>query len=541
MSYPRKLHILIIEDEQDPIDGYRQLLQSFRSEGFLSVEPTIARSYADACQFIESPHIFHVVILDLNLPVTNKEQPGGGPGPGQQLLELLAQRQTYPIPVLLVVTGKIGLTRLTDLQSRLTHDFWYGAMVNKGPDVPDDLRKGLQKALDYVDVGIHLADAGREWFPTISPCEEDLLRRCVLSQQSCLGVDLEWWGAEVGPSLSRPTIDAGPTKVLMGRFILDDGMEYSRPTFFKFEPEGNAAFACRDVGILDQKLSHVKVKYSHSARGRCLLVTQSVTDSRPIPLDRLLRDDPADVLPQLPHLVGDIAGQLEQLGRCTDDQIPAKDLLWKHHNRGNIEKAWALPDVRQIIRSGSGSPLATFDRLVKSTIPIWITKRGCTHGDLNATNVAIDQTPPERPKAFIFDAAGIHADIATRDLAVLEVTTLLFLSAPEIQSHFPQFRVFYTGDPVPPAVLDAIATLPPIVQNAFHLVVAIRTKVGEMTNPDVYPLVVFDNILIQLGGLAVQPSKNKIANPVHACLLGSWVAEWVNKSANTYLPPGTKP
>src|SRR4051812_6144098 len=196
---------------------------------------------------------------------------------------MAVQRETYPIPALLVVSGKLGLAQLSDLRRRLEKDFWYGEMVNKGhPHLPEELKKALRKCQEYCDVGIHIRDGGREWFPTLSPREEDLLRRCVLSQQNCLGVDLEWWGAETGPSLSQPSPNAGPTKVLMGRFLLDDGLEHSRPTFFKFEPTGNSELVCRDVGILDQKLSHVKVKHSGQSCSRCLLATQSVTNSPPV-------------------------------------------------------------------------------------------------------------------------------------------------------------------------------------------------------------------------------------------------------------------
>ena len=534
MSYPRKLHVLIVEDEEDPIDTYRQLLRSYRKE-FPSVEPTVARSFADAKALLEAAHIFHVVILDLNLPLANREQPADGLAPGEQLLDLFAKQQTYPVPVLLVVSGKLNLTRLTDLQTRLARDFWYGAMVNKGPHVSDDLKKGLQKAHEYCDVGVHIRDGGRDWFPTISPCEEDLLRRCVLSQQNCLGVDLEWWGAELGPSFSRPSLDAGPTKVLMGRFILDDGMEFSRPTFFKFEPEGNAEYACRDVGILDQKLSHVKVKFSQVARGRSLLVTQSVTDSRPVPLDRFLAGDPSAIQAHLPHLTDDIGAQLDQLGRCTDDRIPTKDVLWKHHDWDTLEKAWGRAGVRHILKEGVESPLAVFDLLRKNADPVWVTRRSCAHGDLNATNVAVDHTPPDRPKGFIFDASGVHADVATRDFAVLEVSTLLFLTDPEFQRHFREFQPFYT-DAVAPVPLPAkLTSLPAIVQNTFHLLAAIRTKVRSMPNHEVYPVVVFDSLLIQLGGLSEHASKNKNANPLNTCLLAAWAAGWVEKAAPSLL------
>ncbi len=414
MSFPRKLHILIIEDEQDPIDGYRELFALIREE-YPHVDPVVARSYGDAKAFLDGPHIFHLVILDLNLPLAAKEVPPDGLDPGRQLLEMMAQRDEYPIPVVLVISGKLNLARLPELKERLNRDFWYWEMFNKGLFSEEDLKKGLQKAHDYVDVGIHIHDAGREWFPTFSPREEDLLRRCVLAQQHCLGVDLEWWGAESGPSFSRPSPIAGPTKVLMGRFVLDDGIELSRPTFFKFEPAGNAPHACRDTRILNHKLIHVKVLHTDASAKRSLLVTQSVTDSRPVPLDQYLCGDPATVVQTLPALVADICTQLNQLGQSTQDQVPLKSLLWPYHDRTRIEAAWNRADVRDLTKSGAASPLPVFDQINSSTKPVWITRRSCTHGDLNASNVAVDPRAAGRPRAFIFDAAGVHADVDTRN------------------------------------------------------------------------------------------------------------------------------
>ena len=46
-----------------------------------------------------------------------------------------------------------------------------------------------------------------------------MLRRCVLAHDHCLGVDLEWWATEEGPTVSHPDPNAGPTKVLMGTFL----------------------------------------------------------------------------------------------------------------------------------------------------------------------------------------------------------------------------------------------------------------------------------------------------------------------------------
>src|SRR5205823_604361 len=119
---------------------------------FPSVEPMVARSFEDAVELLRGAHPFHVVVLDLNLPIATREQPPDGIEPGRQLLEILAQRDAYPVPVVLVVSGRLNLARLSELQDRLEKDFWHGELVNKGPGLVEDFRCGLRKAVEYNDV-----------------------------------------------------------------------------------------------------------------------------------------------------------------------------------------------------------------------------------------------------------------------------------------------------------------------------------------------------------------------------------------------------
>jgi len=529
MSYPRKLHILIVEDDQTPIDAYRELLETYRDE-CPSVEPTIVRSYADAEELLKGTRIFHCVILDLNLPLANREVAPEGLAPGELLLELASNRDDYPIPVLLVISGKLETASLMELHARLARAFWHGALIGKkDPKLPEELRKGLQKAQEYVDIGIHIQDSGNNWFPTLAPREDDLLRRCVLAKTGCLGVDLEWWSAEQGPSCSRPTVNDGPTKVLMGRFLLDDGMESSRPTFFKFEPAGNAAFVCRDVAILDHKLSHVKVQHSSASRSRCLLVTQSVTDSRPVSLHRILYSDDVSFDAVIPHLVSDIAMQLEKLGGIVEDFVMAAGTLWRSHDIEKVKQSLLIAGAGLNYGSNETRPDMLLDEVRKSTARIWVSKRNCIHGDLNATNVAVDVSSPDRPHAFVFDAAGVHADIDTRDFAVLELTTLLFANDLGIQSQFERFRHFYS-DKIDPGILPEAPTFPIAVRRTASLISAIRHHVSTLKNAETYPLVLFDTAILQLGGLAIQAKGNKVANPELTCVLATWIAAWLKQS-----------
>lgn len=531
MSYHRKLHILIIEDEQEPIDTYREILSELRSE-FPSVDPTIARSFDDAVQLLRSAHSFHIVVLDLNLPIATRQQPQEGLEPGKQLLEMLAKRDDYPVPVILVVSGRLNLARLSELRDIIEKDFWYGKLSNKGPGLAMDFRCGLQKALEYNDVGIHIRDTNRKWFPILSPCEHDLLRRCILAQTSCLGVDLEWWAAEEGPTHTLGSPKSGPTKVLMGQFLLDDGMGTSRLTFFKFEPVGNAPYTCRDASILNQKLSHVKVCYSASSRSRSILATQSVTNGIPVPLSAYLEEDPEKIQQAIPKIVDKIVKQLASLGHLSEDQLPVHQLLWPSHNREYIAEGLKRSNI---VTNDNPNPLALFDVLRKRTDPIWVCRRSCVHGDLNATNIAIDSINDEPPHAFIFDAAGVHADVDLRDLAVLETTTLLFTDGKEVEQHFQLFKEYY-DDVLPRTSPASSPTLPALVSNIMCFLTAIRFEVAQTKHPEVYPLMLFDTILIQLGGLSVQPSFNKIVSLARARDLVFWVTTWVT----SWLPHVSK-
>jgi hypothetical protein len=88
----------------------------------------------------------------------------------------------------------------------------------------------------------------------------------------------------------------------------------------------------------------------------------------------------------------------------------------------------------------------------------------------NATNVAVDPKSPGRLQAFIFDAAGVHADLDTRDLAVLEVTSLLFASGGEVHQQFLAYQPFYT-EGISPGDIPDDPTLPHLVRNTRRLLV----------------------------------------------------------------------
>jgi CheY-like chemotaxis protein len=539
MSYPRKLHVLIIEDDSSVIDGYRETFRLLQKTYSL-VSPVFARSFADAKSRIDSSSIYHLVILDLNLPMATREEPVDGFAPGLDLLEALAKRDEVPVPVVLVVSGKLNQPHSTrGIKDRLANDFFYGALLTKGSvDEYEDLSTGLQRALSYVDVGIHIRDSGRETFPTLSPREDDLLRRCVLANSQTLGVDLRWWSAELGPTISRPSFSRGPTKVLMGHFLLDDGMEVSIPTFFKFEAAGNAPTVARDVGILSQKLSHIKIIGTQRSRQRTVLVTQSVTNRGvPVPLAEYLSRPPEVVGTQLPRLVSQVVEQLTHLGGESQDNVTVGTFFWAHLDRTAIERTWRAHLERCGTEEHQVSPLELFDNLRASPTKYWAARRSCVHGDLNATNVAIDATNENQPEAYIFDAAGMREDFSLRDLAVLEVTTVLFNIGID-GGLLDACHAFYNGTFSP--VIPKHGT--PLIQNILTLIAAVRARFDTQQTQTAYAILVFDAVLGQLSGLGLQSSHNKVASPSDACRLAAWIAEWLPRvAADLEIPPVLAP
>ena len=191
MSYPRHIRTLIIEDEQAPINNYEALFKELSTK-FDLAPPTFARSHDDAVAHLSHNLIFHLVIVDLGLPQTARETTQTGVEPGFDIVARCANREEFPIPSVLVISGRLGQANLGSLRESLQRDFWHGEMVNKGIDEADAIETALQKVSDYCGVGIHVRDGGNNLFPTLSPREDDLLRRCVLAEPFCVGVDFEW-------------------------------------------------------------------------------------------------------------------------------------------------------------------------------------------------------------------------------------------------------------------------------------------------------------------------------------------------------------
>jgi CheY-like chemotaxis protein len=193
MSYPLILQPLVIEDDEGAKDAYKGIFDSITADygdlPFSPAPPCFAFSYEEALAYLDSSKIFHVVILDLRLPEKPKLPSIDGVELGLNLLSRCLDRDPYPIPALLVISGHIGTTEQARMQETLRQGFHYGRQFAKGEygHLEDEIRRACREALRYCSVGVHLRDAEEEQYPTITPREEDLLRRSVLQQQGGIG------------------------------------------------------------------------------------------------------------------------------------------------------------------------------------------------------------------------------------------------------------------------------------------------------------------------------------------------------------------
>jgi len=408
----------------------------------------------------------------------------------------------------------------------------------KSNNLEDELLASIRDAERYCGVGIHVRDGGELRYPTLSPRDEDLLRRCVLQNQERVGVDLEWWAAEY----MRPTGEfkecKGWTKTLMGRFVLSRGIGLSRPTFFKLSPDGGADQVSREAQILAHKLSHIKVHNSIIAGDRSVLVTEKVGESNqpPISLETFLGKPAEQIQATLPSIVADVVTQVRSLGEVTPDQGRVSKLVWKGHDKARILSEWKkfAGAKKSVGVDPDFDPTSALDTLTAHDSPVQHQVQTCLHGDLNITNIAIDELP-SGPRAYIFDASGCVAGVNVRDLAMLEVTALLHQSRDGEVCLVRHCSEFYRDSVEPPADIDFTAGTNR-ARNTLSLLVEIRKQALAQTTPAVYALMVYDQALVQLGGLEWL-SGNKICNPSDAVHLVWLTAQWLPRVASQLLGP----
>lgn len=550
MSYPRSISALIVEDEISSKELYEQIFSAeLPKDGYPIVERRFAFSHAQAAEELVSSRIFQLVILDLCIPEHN-DQPSDSIDWGMRILDACIGRDQYPIPAILVITAFAGRTQQSDLRLRLRSSFSYGELIVKGGDIMHEIKTALDRVLSYLDIGIHIKDGAGTTWPTLSPREEDLLRRSVL-EHNLSGVDISWWSSEYSKPTGSHAKSKGWTKVLMGCYLLPKGKGFSRVNFFKFAPEAGAEYVIQAAELLERKLNHIKISSSLKGGGRMLLVTEKtgVSNNPPVPLNKYLDKSKDEFVLQSQGIIKDVIEQLSALGDRRNEMRRPHELLWSFHNdelirnmlqryrRSHSADIVAEPPVTSPIEP-FWDPLEVLHDIRASDHVVTVTQRECIHGDLNVTNVAIDLVN-DMARAYIFDASGNDAPTALFDIAMLEVTALLHIPS-ELSYSLVEIcgRILY-GESVilPPTVIDDFEG-PHRAANTLRLIAGLRAAVaGEGQEEMVYALAIFDQILLQIGGL--QWSGNKISRFDDAVLLADLTAGWLRRVAAPLLTSGS--
>jgi hypothetical protein len=452
---------------------------------------------------------------------------------GIKLLNRCIERDRYPIPSLLVISGHIGSTEQVRLQDAVRLGFHYGRTLVKGDlgFLLGEIRQACNEALRYCSVGIHVRDAGEEQFPTISPREEDLLRRSALQQSGVIGLDLTWWSAKRLVAISENRSErANPwTKVLMGRYLLDGGRGASRPKFFKLMDGFDAKSVIESARYVEQKLTHIKLGCHITTKSCALIVTEKVgaRDARPSTLEVIFTgSEPGRVR----GVALQIADQVQQLGDLLPESKPLKALLWPGHDIGLIAEQWDrfAPQVREQLKY-EADPVSLYSELITSEEKQRITEQSLVHGDLHMSNVALD-LDPHGAHAYVFDAGVVKHNVAGRDIAVLEASVLLHQRI-EHDVFVQICSVLYgpASSPTDDVVAEPVVG---IAKDIVEFVQALREAAGAWNDLEIYALMVFDFVLIQVGGLAFGSYGNRIVDQQSAAYLLAVVAEWYRRLRN---------
>jgi len=129
-----------------------------------------------------------------------------------------------------------------------------------------------------------------------------------------------------------------------------------------------------------------------------------------------------------------------------------------------------------------------------------------------------------------------------RDLAMLEVSALLHQAVEGDGSLVRHGARLYAEARGLPVEID-LASGPAIQRNTLQFVSEVRKQALRRAELPVYALMVFDNAVMQLGGLEFGSgaSANKINNPLDAAVLAALAARWLRLTApELFAPPSAE-
>ena len=537
MSYPLTIRPLIIEDNPEVKEAYTKIFAGISKQSPWSlltpIEPCFALSYEDGMDQLAKSIAFHLIILDLELPEKAGKPAQHGLDFGIRLLDACLNRENFPVPGVLVISAHIDKTEQTKLQDKVGAGCFYGKMLAKGTydALKNEISEACNRILLYSSIGIHMRDTFGASYPSISPREEDLLRRSALALEDVVGLDLSWWSAE---RFGDTDSDAAWTKVLLGRYVLAQGHGASNPRFFKLYPSANRDSVVQSARQAEHHLRHIRVIGEKWSPSRALLVTENAIGSseRPISLAEFLSSSRKSQ-PSVESVVRQIFHQLNGMGISTPDAQHVKDLLWKYHDLErlalHVQRCPTGDWVHELFEDAP-EPEALLEELQKSKEIIHCSLRTLVHGDLHLTNVALTNDQ-QAPKAFVFDTASlVGPSPIERDLACLEISALLhqYVEPEEFKRICGRWYKEFNGS-------RDIEFRSDVSANLNSLVGSLRSLVGEGLNRRLYALFLFDFAAIQVSGLAYGSSDSKVENPYAAAMLVRATAQLYWKEASASL------
>lgn len=521
MSYPTKIRVLVVEDEPSVKRYYEELFKKFGA--MFDIAPLrYAFSLDEALEHIQGETIFHLVIVDLRIP-----ERSGSPTSEQELLglkviEACAKRENWPVPALLVFSGQMSGNLEHRLNEELELQFSYGKARVK-PDVDGVVSDALKHIVAYSSVGIHELEHPDAIYAPLTPRERDLVRRSAL-ENGAIGVYLSFFTSD----FARGDPDdgySGWTKVFVGRFFGEDYAP-SSTSFFKLMPYREADVVTRDAHAMQNCLPHIKVRYASSSGRRYLLVTERVgsKDGLPSSLESLLGLESEAAKAAIVKAVQQIASQLDRLDQATPNRLRPREVLHMALMLVEGRSAAEAAFIQILLYRGGMSeeecrrPGGVLERLVSIEDELPVRMKKC-HGDLNASNVAVD-LDDDGVSAYIFDASGMRPRPTESDLAFLEITTLLHAN-PGSGSLVDACAPFY-GE-------ESAETLEDVQASARIFVEQIRIQAYIRCEQKTYALLLFDVVYGQVWGLAYGGSANKVKRREEAVKLLIFVSGWIER------------
>jgi CheY-like chemotaxis protein len=521
MSYPAEIRTLIIEDESHMIVEYRRIFEYLQKTFPLLAEPSFAESYTDAEEKLRCADIYHLVILDLALPETIGTPVGAVTARGLGLIPSIGNREEYPVPVLMIVTGDpTRVANMPALEEQLRASFWKHWVISKNNKLNEQLKWGIEAAIAHTKLGIHIVgdEKSDKLWPMLSPREEDILRRAILeTQSSAIGADLRWWSVNHGPAGSAHV------KVRRGRLLLSGQTGHSRERFLKFVSAEEGENAKRSAELLGSKLPHGQLIRYLAVGSRALIVTEKagLDENPPRPLDEVLTAGPSIDETSIERIASDIVDQLQKLGASSSSTVTVSETIWSSHDGPRLADAWA--------RAGGGSadePASLLKELRERT-EMLIVKKRMGHGDLHPGNVAIGEDSG-RLRAYVIDAGVMTQSVWAKDIAVLETSTILHVDFGETPSPvLSQVTLFDGTDPHGEAI--DWRNIDPKALNAVRFIVNLRQRVRADCDEKTYLILLLDSLLIQIGGVAFGTTYNKIVSVADTVLLFRHLVQWYRK------------